>query len=388
MTKKAITLQQLEETLRDLTRWIRDKLAGYMEEPAAEGKSGYVLTTNGAGGRSWEALDAVGLVGPKGDPGEPGEQGPQGIQGEPGPQGEKGEPGEPGPVAGNNLLDNWYFVRPVNQRGKTSYSVEGYTIDRWKATGAPSVAVNDGHLTFSATTASAWLTQQLEFPVTGTLTLSALAKSTGVVGALSLRTNGSQTVLQQRNIPIASAYQLVTFTFDVDASDIVNGLYAVFSGTAGTSVDILAAKLELGDAQTLARQDADGNWQLNEIPSYGLQLENCRRYYQRIYTHGTYAISLAFGHMSSTTAGRVVLLLPTPMQAVPTMTVSGVKFSVKSASTSTNLSATPTVLTLRGGNMLHLSFTSPTALNTNAVAVLCYYGADSSTHYIEFSADL
>lgn len=287
-----------------------------------------------------------------------------------------------------NLLDNWYFGKPVNQRGKTSYSVEGYTIDRWKATGAPSVAVNDGHLTFSATTASAWLTQQLEFPVTGTLTLSALAKSASVAGALSLRTNGSQTVLQQRNIPISSTYQLVTFTFDVEASAIVGDLHAVFSGTAGASVDILAVKLELSDTQTLAHQDADGNWQLNEIPSYGLQLENCRRYYQRIYTHGTYAISLAFGHMSSTTAGRVVLLLPTPMQAVPTMTVSGVKFSVKSVSTSTNLSATPTVLTLRGGNMLHLSFTSPTALNTNAVAVLCYYGADSSTHYIEFSADL
>lgn len=387
MTKKAITLQQLEETLRDLTRWIRDKLAGYMEEPAAEGKSGYVLTTNGAGGRSWEALDVAGLMGPKGDPGEPGEQGPQGIQGEPGPQGEKGEPGEPGPVAGNNLLDNWYFGRPVNQRGKTSYSVAGYTIDRWKVTGAPGVAVNDGHLTFSATTASAWLMQQLEFPVTGTLTMSALAKSESVAGALSLRTNGTQTVLQQRNIPISSTYQLVTFTFDVEASAIVGDLHAVFSGTAGASVDILAVKLELGDTQTLAHQDADGSWQLNEIPSYGLQLEICRRYYQRIRTYGTYVLPLAFGHMSSTTVGRVALVLPTPLRAVPTMTASGVKFAVKSASTNVNLSATPTVF-LALGNVIHLSLTSPSSLNTNSVITLCYYGADSDTHYIELSADL
>ena len=54
MDKKAITLEQMEEALRDLTRWIKDKLTGYIAEPAAEGKSGYVLKTNGAGGRSWE----------------------------------------------------------------------------------------------------------------------------------------------------------------------------------------------------------------------------------------------------------------------------------------------------------------------------------------------
>lgn len=28
-----------------------------------------------------------------------------------------------------NLLDNWYFVRAVNQRGQTNYTA-GYTIDR------------------------------------------------------------------------------------------------------------------------------------------------------------------------------------------------------------------------------------------------------------------
>ncbi len=53
MDKKVISLQQLEEALRDMSRWIRDKLAGYIKEPEAEGQSGNVLMTNGAGGRSW-----------------------------------------------------------------------------------------------------------------------------------------------------------------------------------------------------------------------------------------------------------------------------------------------------------------------------------------------
>lgn len=33
--------------------------------------------------------------------------------------------------AAHNLLDNSDFRNPVNQRGKTSYSASGYTIDRW-----------------------------------------------------------------------------------------------------------------------------------------------------------------------------------------------------------------------------------------------------------------
>lgn len=35
--------------------------------------------------------------------------------------------------AAYNLLDNSWFVNPVNQRGQTSYTGAGYTIDRWKA---------------------------------------------------------------------------------------------------------------------------------------------------------------------------------------------------------------------------------------------------------------
>ena len=60
MDKKAITLEQMEEALRDMTRWIQNKLKSYIAEPAAEGKSGYVLTTNGAGGRSWEYIPGAG----------------------------------------------------------------------------------------------------------------------------------------------------------------------------------------------------------------------------------------------------------------------------------------------------------------------------------------
>lgn len=392
MEKKAITLQQLEEALRDLTRWIRDKLAGYMEEPAAEGESGYVLTTNGAGGYSWEALDAAGVAGPPGPQGDPGEQGPQGIQGEPGPQGpkgdtgpqgEKGEPGEPGPVAGNNLLDNWYFVRPVNQRGETSYSTAGYTIDRWRSSASAStVAINDGGVDFAAVEVGQSFNQRLENweNLKGkTLTASVLV-GTGASSRICIIIAGGTSA---RSSYVSDGLAYVSATIPDDATNV----YVAIQNSTTSAARLLAAKLELGDTQTLAHQDEDGNWQLNEIPDYGLQLEICRRYYQRIRTYGTYALPLAFGHMGSTTLGRVALVLPTTLRDVPTMTASGVKFAVKSESTNVNLSETPAVF-LMLGNIIHLFFTSPTALNTNAVATLCYYGADSSTHYIEFSADL
>jgi hypothetical protein len=35
-----------------------------------------------------------------------------------------------------NLLDNWYFGNPVNQRGQTEYTAAGYTIDRWRVPSA------------------------------------------------------------------------------------------------------------------------------------------------------------------------------------------------------------------------------------------------------------
>lgn len=49
-------------------------------------------------------------------------------------------------------------------------------------------------------------------------------------------------------------------------------------GNAGDYVTIEAVKLELGDKQTLAHQDKDGNWVLNEIPDYQEMYEKCSIY--------------------------------------------------------------------------------------------------------------
>ena len=44
-------------------------------------------------------------------------------------------------ITNPNLLDNWYFVNPINQRGAEEYASEGYTIDRWRINGTGAVKV-------------------------------------------------------------------------------------------------------------------------------------------------------------------------------------------------------------------------------------------------------
>lgn len=54
--------------------------------------------------------------------------------------------------AAYNLLDNSDFRNPVNQRGKTSYSASGYTIDRWflyDPNGDGTVTINNGYISLT-----------------------------------------------------------------------------------------------------------------------------------------------------------------------------------------------------------------------------------------------
>ena len=54
--------------------------------------------------------------------------------------------------AAHNWLVNSWFVNPVNQRGKTSYSASGYTIDRWylyNPNGDGTIAINNGYISLT-----------------------------------------------------------------------------------------------------------------------------------------------------------------------------------------------------------------------------------------------
>lgn len=178
-----------------------------------------------------------------------------------------------------NLLDNWYFGNPVNQRGQTSYTgTNTYTIDRWMTDNT--VTVVDGGITVKRTVYVALFYQYLEDSL-----VNAIAGK--VVTYSALTTDGLMTVTTKLPPSKSSDWDtdnavqgdLVLDTIKSGAGKIYIRFYSLVDGTEAT---IIAVKLELGSQQTLAHQE-NGVWVLNEIPKFGDQLAECQRSYQ-VYT--------------------------------------------------------------------------------------------------------
>ena len=173
-----------------------------------------------------------------------------------------------------NLLDNWFFGNPVNQRGKTSYGqTPQYSIDRWMINNDYAyVDVADGYITLRGNDVNGFggIIEKLESSVKNalfdkTITLSFFAKlyTTCSIGGT--------------HIAPTDNFELYSATFHSTSADYVL-LNAVTAVTQGAKIaDIIAAKLELGSTQTLAHKE-NGVWVLNEIPDFGEQLRRCQRY--------------------------------------------------------------------------------------------------------------
>lgn len=215
-----------------------------------------------------------------------------------------------------NLLDNWYFGNPVNQRGQTEYTAAGFTIDRWRCyTVGASISVTETGLSIKQASASAGyaqLLQRIESAVWNeiygnnrTVTVSILLAN----GSLKTKTgkiSGFGNLLIK-----GSSY--VRFNVDYKAVDLII--------LGDTCPDIVAVKLELGDTQTLAHQDADGNWVLNEIPDYGQELAKCQRYYRKSWT-GDISSNGAVPFIRSTSGNsQPAVFWENPMRATPTITI-------------------------------------------------------------------
>lgn len=169
-----------------------------------------------------------------------------------------------------NLLDNWYFGNPVNQRGQTSYEAANtvYGVDRWRIFGtdaflvvAPGSIKGIGYINQPVDNSNLFEGMQL--------TLSAL---------LSDNTFGSKTFRMSKGMENPFAINSNGYIVYAEWSN-ANDFFTANWYTPSEAVGLVAIKLELGPQQTLAHQDANGNWVLNEIPEYGEQLRRCQRYY-------------------------------------------------------------------------------------------------------------
>ena len=179
-----------------------------------------------------------------------------------------------------NLIINWYFRNPVNQRDVSgTISSAGYFLDRWKLVSG-SVTISADGITLNGT-----MQQVLETAPVGTVTASALTQAG--VGEV---------------VPTyASASKTVTVT------------------AAGKK--LVAVKLELGTEQTLAHQE-NGVWVLNELPDYGEELTKCMRYLQIISApYDTSGNGVAIGYANNTVDLWVPIPLAVPMRISPTPTI-------------------------------------------------------------------
>ena len=180
-------------------------------------------------------------------------------------------------ISNRNLLDNGDFRNPVNQRGQTSYTGNGYGIDRWKVStnnSTAAVSVGDGCIDFTSDASGTYInfSSTVEKVQPGNYTLSFLVDD---------YTKAQQIFLQGKVSQMVFTSNLLTMTFSVaETSAIAVGIQ---KKAASSTLKIYAAKLELGSVSTLAHQE-NGVWVLNDPPpNYAEELAKCQRYYQ-LYT--------------------------------------------------------------------------------------------------------
>lgn len=221
-------------------------------------------------------------------------------------------------IVNPNLLDNWYFVNPVNQRNETEYTNNGYTIDRWKVENSSqfSIKITENGIEIYNQSSSSGSFEQL-------LPISYIPKNIDITFSILYISNNTKYITSTTlKLPLGNDY------FDSNNVYCTNGGYIdvvssgttthyryVFTGLVGT-ITLIAAKLEFGTKQTLAYLDDNGIYQLTEIPDYAEQLAICQRYYLTTISGHYFS-----GQMYSNANG--VFLIPTPclMRAIPAFSI-------------------------------------------------------------------
>lgn len=178
-----------------------------------------------------------------------------------------------------NLLDNWYFANPVNQRGKTEYSGNIYCIDRWFS-GNNKVTLKDNGLLITAVQKLSIFRQYIEFPKLFSGRTVTFSVDSEIVSGSWFLTDLSSFSAAHTDCAIHNGVTSYSFPVNNPSAQGPAPAIGLFSASEGAQIKLRSIKLELGSQQTLAHQDTNGNWVLNEIPDYDEQLLRCQRYFQ------------------------------------------------------------------------------------------------------------
>lgn len=220
------------------------------------------------------------------------------------------------PCSNRNLLDNWYFAKPINQRGKTEYTGAGYTIDRWVSLSSSlSVQLMDGFLRLVGSADYQEFSQKIEEgrDLRGrTATLSILYRADKSV-RVYMYSDAPAGQMLDSEAPAAADWAIHSVTGEI--ADLVYGtgkLRVNICPRNSGQVDIKAVKLELGDHQTIAHKEGD-NWVLNDPPpDPALELAKCQRYYIQGHLR-------AVPYLFTGNTCYCIMYLPVSMRSVPSI---------------------------------------------------------------------
>lgn len=281
-------------------------------------------------------------------------------------------------AAPSNLLDNSDFLKPVNQRGQTSYTSthDGYTIDRWIANAAITLNVN----TSSVTVSSSGNTQN-EF-------YQKIANSDRLLGktvTFAIKTDIG-TFVTNATIPrnftdnwVALGTALIQdfgqILFQVSDNSIHTILAAV-AVKSGASVTIHWAALYEGEytAETLPEYQPKG---------YGAELAECQRYLLKLGDASHYS-SVGIGMARDTQFVSFTIPTPVTMRTVPGLVSIPVRFRMRNSDSKILLGGPEFTVDAASQNSIMLKVKSQVAL-TAGEAYEAFLEPNGS---IMFSADL
>lgn len=187
-----------------------------------------------------------------------------------------------------NLLDNSDFRNPVNQRGNTTYSASGYTIDRWRTWDNGAVTVREGYISHEV----------------------AIYQTIGV----------KLDPAKKYTFAVMNTDNVVTVVSGFITNDLwENGLHLIYN--EGNPYVRIQPEAHIKNIVWAALYE--GEYTAETLPAYvpkgyAAELLECQRYYYSIPDNSDIAY---VGFSASATLARITIQTPVPMIAKPTLSV-------------------------------------------------------------------
>ena len=279
-----------------------------------------------------------------------------------------------------NLLDNSYFVNPINQRGQTSYIGSGvYSIDRWKTSSTTTITVNEGYVNLNNTSTSSRqsFVQIIE---------NGFSRLSGKTVTIALCDINNNVICNSGTIPTEIPSKDTDFCKVNYSTE--SGIKITITSSGDLHFAIMVAKSGTIDLKWAALYE--GEYTAETLPpyiykGYAAELAECQMYYKKFTTETTQNVSFAIGMARSATSIVAMIdvgnMLYNPDVTSVNMSYTG---SLKALGANTLTGLTPTRDTYMTGGLVRLNFATSGATIGNTYLL----ASESNGFSIEFSSDL